>query len=1849
MQHADEASVEAASVQLNAFTVKLGLNYWAIDELKLKHRPMLFERLMVLSDVLLTLFGAPAQVPLSDDELVPHASAGTALHGVCYRLAATQHVRCAPKAVLAQPTRCHLVPVMMDATEETLVFESLLAADAFRSTVNACGLSFGIEAMKLIAPLGANCTPVASVAHVRYVVLPLKEWNLDPATMRLTDGAVAAAVAVKTDEAALSFLEEYGSHVSTGVHRFGGILWKTSEFSGCASVAELTAACNRLVSRHLSFEYDGFADSCGGIVRHASCEGLPACEIVSRLESTGPDAPSYDVFHHKMLQDNLSWKLIDRPSTSLVAVWDLLAAAPKCKFAASLVRRAWLEHKVVGTSDYMDSDIWQVQLRNAFTVTGATPSMDAHSIPDAVERLLLSHKALTVPDRAHLTARIGKLLVENLWDRQHDALQKVADSYGCMRTGFAHDLSLEHVEQMIAKMRNVFHTCGDGRGESAEDVVPSAMCSTLKLAHPCKDWPLSQLLIVAPRPDKIPGLPGRIWHTLKHRLNFAEELYGTDGAFSVATWASSKDEHGMKIKAASGAKVEVLSGLLALLSSLTPTARAEVHRLLLDRRWLVPYLLPTPSTFRSEGTALGLVETLIGGDRSASLMRDTRRPAKSSMTKDWINGAFHVDSAHCFDRANGNDVSTGTVAELGWGFLEHGTVCTISTSHQRITKYLLNDVVVVGAPVPVNQLRVPGVVAPAQPVSPPPSDAIAFTDFALFSTSMFQLQSLFAQQARITAVLERETHAPTRQELVQKFRGLEAQHGPLARTIMSHPLLRHFVRTLQLPSVADREAKLVDLERRIISGFEDVSAQARDAPSATESKTHRNVDAGALTPWSWMETGLEHLWRELSHIFAVDPEKYKELPQLAARHLLDGFPLELMDGDAAVVNMKWARGIFNRLGDILPPATRVFVLSVVGVPSSGKSTLLNFMFGTRLRTDGACCTRGVNMQLLRVDHRAPYDYILLLDTKGGTAWRDKNIATLAILPADITIVLSNGEQTETLREILPLVFSAFLGAAFAEQYGSYFDATAYMASNVYFAFNHVDLDQKRSMDGIVDALKMNLKEVAAKIDGTYRQRKGCAVWGEYVSLLHGKLRRYADNDARLYGLIRGSSAPPLDVPLADYGPRLLELYDNIEARAVNRHQERTLPKLLECFDRVWHCIAHFYALYYREAYKQLKRAMEGHYQTLAMIYSDAFDDVLKTMSADATTDVALEQNSVKYVGLLEDKVDGRVFGSPLAVLEVYVTSDLEDEAFDQWKEDELRRWNEHKRGLVEHSARRVQDKVDQLYHVNGQVNVYKEKLLTLLYSPSSHAMTFVTVLDQARCNHPPTTNSVLLDVDCAFNDGGMFTVDHLVALRSRNLELAGHLLAKATATSDAELRASENIRYAVRDFVRAELAAVRRYREDDVGKILSKAKHQKMFEKELSPTLMNVAIAALYDELTAGLVTIRSCWDDTHSIVAKLAACKANMRRFDVNVREGCRASALLTATLDQWLQDHLAKAVAEEVIAQAATRLKEKRWVQNPEAMQGVLEKALLRDVQRGAISRVFRALKDPAEYTALVVRGLILATVQTCLTSGTDLVVASVRDSVVAAAAAAAKASTRHSECFLLELRLGLQTRLKRSGTSALVESLPMASYGLDAFDEQGEDIFQEGHPRSVLTKVLRSLMTHKAALDEATLLNATITSEVVDAIREEAYGAAQGVILRCGKPCPFCCCPCTKALGHASTGSTRDGALHDTYHQPVGLSGATWSDSRQLVARNCSSLAAEDACIIHSNGRKELITALNAVHPDWAQPTVVLALREYIFAKFQPELSQHFNARKCEHIPASYFHNIDDLERRISQMAK
>ena len=89
-------------------------------------------------------------------------------------------------------------------------------------------------------------------------------------------------------------------------------------------------------------------------------------------------------------------------------------------------------------------------------------------------------------------------------------------------------------------------------------------------------------------------------------------------------------------------------------------------------------------------------------------------------------------------------------------------------------------------------------------------------------------------------------------------------------------------------------------------------------------------------------------------------------PEFVARMIYHGTPFELMDGEARNIPRIWIRKVFESLQKILGDQ-KCNTVSVLGIQSSGKSTLLNSMFGLNFSVSAGRCTRGVFMKLLQVN------------------------------------------------------------------------------------------------------------------------------------------------------------------------------------------------------------------------------------------------------------------------------------------------------------------------------------------------------------------------------------------------------------------------------------------------------------------------------------------------------------------------------------------------------------------------------------------------------------------------------------------------------------------------------------------------------------------------------------------------------------------------------------------------------------------------------------------------------------------------------------------------------------------
>ncbi|CAG8740002.1 14328_t:CDS:1, partial [Ambispora leptoticha] len=140
-----------------------------------------------------------------------------------------------------------------------------------------------------------------------------------------------------------------------------------------------------------------------------------------------------------------------------------------------------------------------------------------------------------------------------------------------------------------------------------------------------------------------------------------------------------------------------------------------------------------------------------------------------------------------------------------------------------------------------------------------------------------------------------------------------------------------------------------------------------------------------------MSLGLEHFFRELGEIYEIaltnsnhTTQSVLKYAELYAELLIDGHAIELLDGDAGNMSGTWLSAICNEVTKRFPEL-RIFVISILGLQSSGKSTLLNALFACKFAVSVGRCTRGLFMRLVFLEKKLceelKVDAILIIDTE----------------------------------------------------------------------------------------------------------------------------------------------------------------------------------------------------------------------------------------------------------------------------------------------------------------------------------------------------------------------------------------------------------------------------------------------------------------------------------------------------------------------------------------------------------------------------------------------------------------------------------------------------------------------------------------------------------------------------------------------------------------------------------------------------------------------------------------------------------------------------------------------------
>ena len=224
-------------------------------------------------------------------------------------------------------------------------------------------------------------------------------------------------------------------------------------------------------------------------------------------------------------------------------------------------------------------------------------------------------------------------------------------------------------------------------------------------------------------------------------------------------------------------------------------------------------------------------------------------------------------------------------------------------------------------------------------------------------------------------------------------------------SMTTHDVVRQFIAILQsqldvrqravihleneLSRLCNAETQKVRLElSQLKSDLRKAMVNSHSNPKDTEC-IRKNV-ADTLNVMDSMNLGVEHFFREVGYLYQLQLQSKAKndlltVPQKVAELFLNGHPIELLDGDAGHVQTLWLNDIFKSVAEKYPKL-RVYVISIIGLQSSGKSTLLNSLFACRFAVSVGRCSRGLFMRLLFLDKEVAkackVDAVLLIDTEG---------------------------------------------------------------------------------------------------------------------------------------------------------------------------------------------------------------------------------------------------------------------------------------------------------------------------------------------------------------------------------------------------------------------------------------------------------------------------------------------------------------------------------------------------------------------------------------------------------------------------------------------------------------------------------------------------------------------------------------------------------------------------------------------------------------------------------------------------------------------------------------------------
>ena len=998
--------------------------------------------------------------------------------------------------------------------------------------------------------------------------------------------------------------------------------------------------------------------------------------------------------------------------------------------------------------------------------------------------------------------------------------------------------------------------------------------------------------------------------------------------------------------------------------------------------------------------------------------------------------------------------------------------------------------------------------------------------------------------------------------------------------------------------------------------------------------------------------------------------------------------------------MDWIKEVLHELEKLIGKASRerIFVLSVMGVQSSGKSTLLNTMFGIQMRTSVGQCTRGVNMQLLKVEGRQEYDYILLLDTEGtrspeyhglpGSEKRDNQMATLSILLADATIVVIPGENDAAIKEILPIVLMAYQGSKLAEINGGR------RSSMLFFVYNRIDTTQKDKLGTIVQTLGTSLNEAFNQVHSLTGKSNQSTKEELFRSFKLG-VANSSDSDVCILGNVKKEFEPPGDVPNAAYGDALVKFREHIHRRVTNTTDgatwtSRTVAELFSYMELVWTCIcsANFTLTFASVVERMVFDSLDSEYkkieQKLVEEYRKCFQVLSKKMvkeKGEAINASATEFDELSRLQHFEFALLDNI--SPVELnLDAEVDEMLKKSGREKWslqfqqqwescKRDQQRNWTftlktsfatlfnyeNHVENYKKKSRKKIDENLTVRQHSSNMTETEKRELFHQIYNP---------ILEEAKRDFPPK--------DIASQVAKVYQNSNII--KHRKIEMDNEEDRKFCEECINLIKSSER---------KGQPQNPERSLFSDLKKFFQPLLRLWTKNKEPSPLVMDcfvrvhtlvnsIVIGKLcYDDsivssvindtediiksnkieahsevkivhvfsrtfVTKVMEEIQSEWEKKNSIYAKLEQDREAMYNHFLMVCQGVEKSNLFAGHMANVLKTAVPEAFEKEMVQKTSNRIRNQRWLHDARFIHKHMDLYLCDLLEKKKLSQVLDCIRNPKGLYQIVLKQLIAQKVPD-VDELWPSYIRHLKRQVEAAALATLDVVNGRAQKFVDVLREEL---LKYDGlqNECLAKAFLIDCSGEyeDCDNEDNKEEFQE-----VCVSELFKVLDRQKSPQNQQQFAKQLSTKVIDYMKTLNDSAAMP---RCDACCPHCKSLCIEAANHDTTLKP-----HDAIHQPRGITGVGYRNSRALVTETCSQFFIIDwgfYMTIDGTETLQKYRDFSKVYPDWMDPKIneEIQLRQYIVATYHEDIAKKYDIKPCTNIPSNFPRDLATIREQLKR---